>query len=73
MCKQVQLVSLCHLSSSGGVGWMMTDVGVEAALRLRPSSMMVEDDMPALAAAVAAPIRRLWVLNRDGLKPSDLR
>ena len=34
---------------------------------------MVEDDMPALAAAVAAPIRKLWVLKRDGLKPSDLR
>ena len=31
MCKQVQLVSLCHLSSSGGVGWMMTDVGVEGS------------------------------------------
>lgn len=71
MCaNKVQLVSLHYLSSSEGMGRMMMDIGVKGCTA--PVAKF-HDDMPALAAAVAAPIRKLWVLKRDRLKPSNLR
>lgn len=41
----------------------------KALLRQRPSSLILFAENPALAAAVAAPMRKLWVLYHLGLVP----
>ena len=46
---------------------------VKMADRHLPKDLMVESGIPACAAVDAAPIRKLWPLNRDTSRPEEDR
>ena len=61
-----QLGNLGNLFCSGGVISHVADIWEYASLHQRPSCFTVAGGRPALAAVVAAPILKLWVLSFPG-------